>query len=233
MSRFPFIFFVSLVMVLFACKHKIPEPKGGGATTTTGTTTGSTGTPTAPIVSNTKDSICYSEDVQPLLTSNCAVSGCHDSETKREGIDLSSYVSLKRTISGPLLVQIIETDGALRMPPAPRSKLSSGQIATIKSWVAQGMKEGVDCLGPCDTTAITFSGVVFPIIANSCNGCHSAQTPLLTNYEQIKAQMDNGKLLCTINWQSGCSRMPENGPQLSLCKRRQIVKWLEAGAPNN
>jgi hypothetical protein len=56
---------------------------------------------------------------------------------------------------------------------------------------------------------------------------------LFTNYGEIKAQMDNGKIPCTINWDAGCSKMPQGGQQLPLCQRRQIMKWLAAGAQNN
>lgn len=220
-----------LLMTASACKHKTPDPILPATTTTTTTTT--TGTPTGTFVVNAKDSICYAEDVQPFLSANCANEGCHDAETKREGINLTSYTTVKKTISGALLLQVIEAEGELRMPPSPRPRLTSAQISTLKAWVAQGMKEGIDCLGPCDTVNVSFSNVVFPIIQNSCISCHTSQPPLLSNYAQIKAQMDNGKIPCTINWQAGCSKMPKNAPQLSLCKRRQIMKWLSLGSPNN
>jgi len=204
-----------LLLFIMSCKHKVAEPID----------------PASTVIG--KDSICYAEDVQPLLSSSCANPGCHDAITKEEGVDLSSYASVKKTISGAELLEVIVAKGEERMPPSPRPSLTSSQISLLRTWVAQGMKDGVNCMGPCDTTKVTFSAVVFPILQTSCVNCHSSTAPLLTNYAQIKVQMDNGKLPCSINWDGSCSAMPKGGPQLSLCKRRQIMKWLLDGSPNN
>lgn len=213
MSKLRFLIPVLFLVSAVACKHKIPAPQPG-------------------TVINKKDSVCYQTEVQPILSSNCAMSGCHDATTKAERINLTSFAAVKQTITGSKLLKVVQATDEDRMPPEPRPALTSDQIAILKSWVNQGMKDGVDCQ-TCDSTSINFSANIFPIFKNSCVGCHTTQAPLLTNYGEIKAQMDNGKIPCTINWDAGCSKMPQGGQQLPLCQRRQIMKWLAAGAQNN
>ncbi len=188
---------------------------------------------------NVKDSVCFEEEILPLLASGCAKSGCHDNISRREGIVLDSYNHIRSTISGQLLTDIIQETGSNRMPPAPYASFTAEQIQLIKDWVSQGMKIGVDCAGPCDSTNITYSATIKPIIQNSCYGCHSTSNApssggsiILDSYANIKTYVDNGKLECTINY-AGCSPMPKGQVQLSPCKLTQIRKWVTAGAPNN
>ncbi|MGZ3901117.1 MAG: hypothetical protein ACXVO9_01735 [Bacteroidia bacterium] len=211
-----------LALLLITCKHKpnddlAPLP----------------GTPAITVATNPADSVCFSEQILPILASSCGKSGCHDDTAKTGGIVLTSYSSVKATISGNLLMQVIQDNGPLGMPLAPLPKLTAAQIALIQKWVNEGMKDGIDCQGPCDTTNITFSNTVFPILQNSCIGCHSTQAPIIQIYADVKTLVDNGKLLCTINHNTGCSPMPKNSAQLSACKIKQITKWVLAGAPNN
>ncbi len=89
----------------------------------------------------------------------------------------------------------------------------------------------------CDTTIVTYSGFVNPIIAASCTGCHSGvNAPLgiqLDIYTGINAQALNGKLLGAVTHSSGFSPMPKNGTKLSDCNIAKIRKWIDAGAPDN
>lgn len=90
----------------------------------------------------------------------------------------------------------------------------------------------------CDTTAVaTYSAVVAPIMAASCNGCHSTASPAagiaLDNYNGVKAQVTNGKLIGTITWAAGYSAMPKGGSKLPDCNITKIKQWIAAGAQNN
>jgi hypothetical protein len=88
----------------------------------------------------------------------------------------------------------------------------------------------------CDTTNITFSSSIKPIIDNNCKTCHSGSVPSgslhLENYSQVKAVADNGKLVGVINGSGGLPLMPPGAP-LSSCQIASIEKWVTAGAPNN
>jgi len=90
---------------------------------------------------------------------------------------------------------------------------------------------------PCDTTNITFSGTVWPIINNNCTGCHSGSAPSgnisLTNYSKISAAANNGKLLGVIRHEQGYPPMPKGGGKLSNCNITQIENWVNNGTPGN
>jgi hypothetical protein len=95
---------------------------------------------------------------------------------------------------------------------------------------------------PCDTTSVTFSGTVFPIIDNNCTGCHSSGAPsgnvLLVDHASISAAGQipvgsYGSLYGVISHASGNSPMPKNGNKLSDCDIRKIKVWIDAGTPDN
>ena len=89
----------------------------------------------------------------------------------------------------------------------------------------------------CDTTTITFSGSVNPILMTHCVVCHSGANPplgvKLDTYTGVKAQASNGKLFGSINYSPGFSPMPKNSAKLSNCNIAKIRKWISAGALNN
>ena len=94
----------------------------------------------------------------------------------------------------------------------------------------------------CDTTNITYSETVFPIINSNCISCHSGSAPqgniLLEDYTTISKQAkipagQAGSLYGAISHDPGNSPMPKNGTQLTDCKIKQIKIWIDAGTPNN
>jgi len=94
----------------------------------------------------------------------------------------------------------------------------------------------------CDTTNVTYSGTVYPVISSNCTSCHSGSTPqgnvLLEDYISISAAAaipagQYGSLYGAISHDPGNSPMPKNGTQLSDCKIRQIKVWIDAGRPDN
>ena len=94
----------------------------------------------------------------------------------------------------------------------------------------------------CDTTNVTFSGTIFPIINSNCISCHSGSAPQgnihLEDYATISAQAaipagQAGSLYGAISHDPGNSPMPKNGTQLSECKIKQVKVWIDAGRPEN
>ena len=89
----------------------------------------------------------------------------------------------------------------------------------------------------CDTTIVTFSGSVKPILTANCTSCHSSPNPplgvLLDRYSGVKNQAINGKLLGVITHSPGFLPMPQNAMKLSDCNIAKIKKWVIAGAPDN
>lgn len=89
----------------------------------------------------------------------------------------------------------------------------------------------------CDTTAVTYSTKVLPIVTSSCYSCHAGSTPSggvrLDSYNSLNTYVQNGKFWGAISHASGFSPMPKNASKLSECKLTIIRKWLDEGAPNN
>lgn len=87
----------------------------------------------------------------------------------------------------------------------------------------------------CDTSAVTWSGTIQPLIQSSCAvpGCHvtGAQAPDLTSYSLVKAAADNGQLRGVIL--QGVPFFMPAPLGLPSCDRSKVEAWLNAGAPNN
>ncbi len=190
------------------------------------------------------DVIYFEKDVLPILASNCSVTGCHDSITKEEGLDYSSYATTiakdikpgnaKDSDMYEVLVKNPNDDEF--MPPKPMLPLSTAQRDIIYNWIEQGAKNLTCNSGECDMNNITYSNTISPIIQNKCTGCHSGGNPAggvkITNYTEVKTLADNGTLSGTINDKAGYPIMPPSG-KLPDCDIQQLEKWMNDGAQNN
>jgi cytochrome c5 len=87
----------------------------------------------------------------------------------------------------------------------------------------------------CDTTNVTYSGKIAPILNNSCTGCHSGSIPsgsiLLTNFASVQTIASSGLLMNALNG-NGVNVMPPSG-SLPACNKTQFQIWVTAGIPNN
>ncbi|MFI5135278.1 MAG: hypothetical protein ACHQD9_05460 [Chitinophagales bacterium] len=190
-----------------------------------------------------KDSVCYQHEIQPIITSNCAMSGCHDGQSG-EAMDLTTYWSVMQIVKpgnpgNSSLLQVINGGGENSMPPSPYPPLTADQITLIQTWIQQGAGYNIDCsvATPCDTSSVTYAGTIQPIIQNNCLGCHSSTASgggiLLTTWGQVADQALNGHLVCSVYHDPACKAMPKGGGQLSSCDLTKISMWVGAGAPNN
>lgn len=88
---------------------------------------------------------------------------------------------------------------------------------------------------PCDTTNISYSADIAPLMIASCNGCHSgagAAAGIATNsYDQVVANIE--RISGAINHKPGFSAMPQNGSKLSDCDLNKFTAWINSGNPNN
>lgn len=97
--------------------------------------------------------VSYSEDIQPIFNTSCAVSGCHDSGTQESGVNLSSFddamssegIQYGESVINPgnpedsPLVDKIEANPEIgaRMP-YQRDPLSQANIDSIRAWIDDG-----------------------------------------------------------------------------------------------
>lgn len=226
-----------------SCKHEPATPiidNGGGNGGGSGGGGNGGGGNTKPC---DPDTVYFLNDVLPILASNCAMSGCHDAATAQDDIILDNYFNTTQSgiidpfdLNGSDLYEVItETDPDKIMPPPPANALTADQISMIATWINQGAQNNY-CDG-CDSTDITFSGIIQPIINNSCKGCHSGTSPSgnisLENYFDVSTIALNGDLLGVINAEPGYVPMPYNSSPLPDCEIDQITNWVNQGAPNN
>jgi hypothetical protein len=89
----------------------------------------------------------------------------------------------------------------------------------------------------CDTTNMSYSTDINPILENNCVSCHNTTQAndgvILTDYNNVLIQINNGNLVNVIEHNPGYPEMPQGLPQLSSCTINKIVAWVNRGAPNN
>ncbi|HHB79625.1 MAG TPA: hypothetical protein ENK85_10380 [Saprospiraceae bacterium] len=239
MRIFQLLLLVSIALVSLwgvSCKH---DPIIENVSTNPQDTIHNSGTPCEPGI------VYYFRDVQPILMSNCAVSGCHDASTHKEGINYSSFSTTLSTgkvkpnqPNQSKMYKVLFESGEEKMPPNPRPSLTNDQKAIIKKWINQGAKEYFcDANVGCDSVNVSYANDIVPILSNSCTGCHSGNTPSgnvsLDAYQSVATFANNGKLYGTAAHLNGYSPMPPSGNGITDCAKAKIKNWVEQGAPDN
>lgn len=225
-----------LLAILVACKHHPetmmdvipPDDNGGG------------GNPNDTIVDPcSPDSVYFTNTILPLITSRCAMSGCHNTPTEtNDSIVLTNYAQIMLYVEpGDLNSSelwddaIAETDPDKIMPPPDATALTANEMELIADWIEQGAQNN-SCT-ECDST-FAFTEDILPIIQNNCNGCHSGNDPeaglLLVTYSDIQAAVTSNGLMDRVN--DANNPMPPIN-QLNDCVKNQIQSWIDAGMPNN
>ena len=94
---------------------------------------------------NSLTEVSYSKDIAPIISSNCAFSGCHG-DSIPASIKLTTYATL---MNGGIesgspqkseLYQKLKTLGDDIMPKKPYNELTEKQIQLIYVWIGQGAK---------------------------------------------------------------------------------------------
>jgi hypothetical protein len=90
----------------------------------------------------------------------------------------------------------------------------------------------------CDTTNITFSGTIVPVLSNNCYNCHSNASAAsygnnvrLENYADIQSRI--AAVVGTIKHTGSYSPMPKNGGKLNECSILKLDIWVRQGMLNN
>lgn len=90
----------------------------------------------------------------------------------------------------------------------------------------------------CDTTNVTYSGTVVPILSNNCYSCHSNKTAAsngnniaLENYADVVT--NNVAISQSINQTGSIPPMPKNGGKIKACSITQFDIWVRNGMLNN
>ena len=122
--------------------------------------TGNTNNTTSTTKQCSPDTVYFTNDILPLISSSCASTGCHDAISRREGVVLTTYANIKsyvavgKATSSTLYKVITRTDNE-RMPPPPAAAWTSDQINMLAKWINQGALE--NSCDRCDTTTFKFT----------------------------------------------------------------------------
>lgn len=189
--------------------------------------------------------VYYKNDIEPLVNSACAKSGCHDAGTKAEGLDLSTYQGLMEIVKpgrpndSEIMEVVNEPDSLERMPQYPYPALSQEQKDLISKWISLGAYNNycVDDTSSCVTGAVSYSVDIVPALSN-CLNCHSGSAPSgginLSSYSGVKTVGLNGKLYDAVSQNGKASAMPKPpAPKLLACDINKIKAWVDAGCQDN
>ncbi len=91
--------------------------------------------------------VSFTKDIQPIIVSNCTMSGCHGSENTSEftlltydDVMLNGEIKANLPFESDLFEKITDIDQDDIMPPPPYQPLSQEQIALIEKWIKEGAK---------------------------------------------------------------------------------------------
>lgn len=89
----------------------------------------------------------------------------------------------------------------------------------------------------CDTTQVTYTLTIAPLVEARCTPCHNAEAiesgiPLL-GYDNLKAIVDAQLLLGVIRHDNGFKPMPDGRAMLPDCEILTFERWVADGALNN
>jgi len=227
-----FLILVTVLLVLFitGCKHESTVPLSNLA---------SDSTRYKGIACN-KDTVYFYNDIGPLIISSCAMAGCHDGNGGERG-PLTTYNNIKRYVSvgnpgSSSLYTVLSRSGEYIMPRPPRAAFTSTQKLLVSKWIQQGALNNGCIDTNCDTTNVTYSGVVQVIMQTNCTGCHSATNAgggiKLDTYADVNLTISSGRFYGPIIQSNGFKPMPPSS-KLADCSIKKIKAWMNKGSLNN
>ncbi len=95
------------------------------------------------------DTVSFTRDIQPILTQNCAVSGCHSGNDPRSNFNLDAsvaYAQLMEQGSGyvdtinPKISVVYSSLVSKSQPMPPSGRLNQCSIDLIEKWMQQNAK---------------------------------------------------------------------------------------------
>lgn len=117
----------------------------------------------SPAVGGCTDGTCFARDIQPILSSNCASSGCHAGTAPQQGQNLSAGLAYANIVCvasnerpGMMRVRPFEPDSSYLVHKIQGTQATVGgfggqmplggtpltvlQISLIRAWITQGAK---------------------------------------------------------------------------------------------
>jgi len=218
---------IAAVLALAACHHNadlsIAPPKPP---------------PPGPEFLCSHDTVYFQNFVLPVILTGCARTGCHDEATHKANHILDNYSHIITLVSpfnpaGSKLYSVLFSNSQGRMPPG--NPFSVDQKSIIYWWIAQGAYNNKCDSAGCDSTNVTYTTSINPIVQNWCIGCHGGSNPAngtsLETYADVVACANSNRLMGALLHQSGFYPMPKGGESLSTCDINLFQKWINLGKP--
>jgi uncharacterized membrane protein len=92
----------------------------------------------------------------------------------------------------------------------------------------------------CDTSQVTLSETIKPILQTNCYACHASSAASsfgaginLESFPSLQSRANDASFLGSIKHSSGYSSMPKGAAKISSCDIRLIETWIANGAKND
>jgi hypothetical protein len=93
--------------------------------------------------------LSFNQHIYPILSGNCATSGCHESINPAKGLDLETLTPSFISVNGPTVIPfnavqsrlyrlILASDMGTPRMPLNRAPLPTSQVEAIKTWINEG-----------------------------------------------------------------------------------------------
>jgi hypothetical protein len=200
------------------------------------------------------DTVCFYDQVFPVLQTSCGIAGCHDGS--QEGFLASNYNSIMQSVvpgdpRGSRLYQVItDINGEGMMPPD--RPLTKDQRSVIQVWIAQGALEttcdtgigGESIIIPSDT--VCFVQDMLPLFISNCamSSCHDGLSQgeenlfALNSYSTIRAHAvpfnpSQSPVYKAVTGGGEEFMPPEPKSPLTTAQKELMRKWIADGALNS
>jgi hypothetical protein len=194
--------------------------------------------PPGPEFKCSHDTIYFVNTVLPIITTGCARTGCHDEASNKANHILDNYAGIMQLVTpfdpqGSRLYTVLFVNQESTMPP--NNPFSLDQKGIIYWWIAQGAYNNKCDSAGCDSTNVTYTSSIKPIIAAWCIGCHGGSNPSnglsLETYNEVVACAKSNRLMGSLRQETGYHAMPKGGAMLSTCEINLFQKWINLGEP--
>jgi hypothetical protein len=205
------------------------------------------------------DTVCFNTQIQPILQTSCAMTGCHDGT--QEGFSGPDYESVMQIVvagkprSSKLYTVLSTLYGENMMPPD--QPLTKDQRMLIEVWILQGAPNKICTTdttgggggggggGGTNSDSVCFAQKILPVLVSSCGttGCHDAATheegyvfadyATITRKGVVPFNANNSKVY-KVTIETGEDRMPPAGKTpLTAQQISDLKTWINEGALNS
>ena len=127
---------------------------------------------------------------------------------------------------------------AMKLKITLRTGMVLAGILLIQACVWDNVEELYPDTPECDTSSVSFSMDITPILSNNCFSCHSKVNAPgfgggLSFEDHADVSANSARITGAINHNEGFIPMPQGVDKLDPCSILKFEAWVSAGAPDN